>query len=351
MGADWIPLDISSGLTKELPEDVKYRWGICGTGRCCHDFVQALKGLPNAVLACVSSRSTEKAAEFAALHGIPESFGSFREMADQGDFDIMYVGTLHPFHREHAQAALEAGKHVLVEKPFVTSLDDALALTELAEKKGLFIAEGLWTRYFPAVEQALHMIRSGFLGEVKQVEADCCIDAAAVGDTSVLFNKELGGGAHFFFSIYTLGYATAVFGTEPEKILATGHVSDGIDFSNVVVLLYADGKTGIAISGMQVESTEETRILGSKGGSLSAALLTVRRVLPSAESLRAEAMLSMNMNQLIQRIQVSCDEPLTSCVHCVFLVRQRTFQYDLPQNPPTLEETGGFNYPNSIGFQ
>mmetsp|Transcript_13879 Transcript_13879/g.55943 ORF Transcript_13879/g.55943 Transcript_13879/m.55943 type:complete len:307 (-) Transcript_13879:115-1035(-) len=265
MGADWIPLDISSGLTKELPEDVKYRWGICGTGRCCHDFVQALKGLPNAVLACVSSRSREKAAEFAALHGIPESFGSFREMADQGDFDIMYVGTLHPFHREHAQAALEAGKHVLVEKPFVTSLDDALALTELAEKKGLFIAEGLWTRYFPAVEQALHMIRSGFLGEVKQVEADCCIDAAAVGDTSVLFNKELGGGAHFFFSIYTLGYATAVFGTEPEKILATGHVSDGIDFSNVVVLLYADGKTGIAISGMQVESTEETRILGSKG--------------------------------------------------------------------------------------
>lgn len=307
MGADWIPLDISSGLTKELPEDVKYRWGICGTGRCCHDFVQALKGLPNAgrgtgwlptdgfqrnacakrksshsmeieyffevdgfpcwhpVLACVSSRSTEKAAEFAALHGIPQSFGSFREMADQGDFDIMYIGTLHPFHREHAQAALEAGKHVLVEKPFVTSLDDALALTELAEKKGLFIAEGLWTRYFPAVEQALHMIRSGSLGEVKQVEADFCFDATADDDTSVLFNKELGGGANFFVSIYTLGYATAVFGTEPEKILATGHVSDGIDFSNVVVLLYADGKTGIAISGMQVESTEETRILGSKG--------------------------------------------------------------------------------------
>uniref|UniRef100_A0A7S0BSK5 D-xylose 1-dehydrogenase (NADP(+), D-xylono-1,5-lactone-forming) n=1 Tax=Rhodosorus marinus TaxID=101924 RepID=A0A7S0BSK5_9RHOD len=185
-------------------------------------------------------------------------------MANDGDFDIMYVGTLHQFHREHAQGALEAGKNVLVEKPFTTTLDDALALTELAEKKGLFITEGLWTRYFPAVEHALHMVRGGSLGEVKQVEADFCFNAAD-GDAGVLLDKELAGGANFYVSIYSLGYTTAVFGTEPEKILATGHVMEGVDLNNVVVLQYAEAKTGIAISGMQVESAEEVRISGTRG--------------------------------------------------------------------------------------
>ncbi|KAJ8907251.1 hypothetical protein NDN08_003732 [Rhodosorus marinus] len=243
-------------------------------------------------------------------------------MADHGDFDIMYIGTLHPFHREHAQAALEAGKHVLVEKPFTTTLDDALALTELAEKKGLFIAEGLWTRFFPAVEQALHMVRSGSLGEVKQVEADFCFNATADGDAGVLFNKELAGGANFYVSIYSLGYATAVFGTEPEKIIATGHVQEGLDLSNVVVLLYADGKTGIAISGMHVESAEETRISGTNGR------ITIHPPSHCATSTTFYGKLEGRGN-----------------------VETHTVQFDLPRNPPTLEETGGFNFPNSIGFQ
>ena len=131
-----IPLDVRLGLTsppshQSAPDVNKrpLRWGILGCSKVAHDFAQAQKflrsnGLPHEI-AAVGSRSMKRAEEFAALHKIPHAHGSYEEICNDATVDIVYVASLHPYHREHAELALRNGKHVLVEKPMTMKASDA----------------------------------------------------------------------------------------------------------------------------------------------------------------------------------------------------------------------------------
>lgn len=219
-------------------------------------------------MTCVSARTAEKAAAFASVHSIPQSYGSFVEMAEKGDFDIMYVGTLHPFHHEHAEAAIRAGKHVLVEKPFTMSHEEAQSLASLAARENVFLAEGIWTRYFPAVEEARRLIADGQIGEIMQVVADFCVNAADNGDddSSDFFKRELGGGCTNYITVYPLQAVAMFLGGDPISISVGGHCNkSGVDVNSTAVLCYEGSKIGVAISNTLAESTERTEIIGRKG--------------------------------------------------------------------------------------
>ena len=119
------------------------RWGICGTSRIAHDFIVAMKTLPEKdhKVVAVSSRSVERAAEFADRHNIEKAYGSYEELARDNDIEVVYVGTIHPEHAALCKLALNHGKHVLCEKPMTMNLKDTKELFELAKEKGLFIME------------------------------------------------------------------------------------------------------------------------------------------------------------------------------------------------------------------
>jgi len=177
-----IPLDLRLGLTKpSLPAgDRPLRWGILACGKVAHDFTQALKmvaaPLGHAVAACATRSDPERARAFAALHGIPKAHGSYEALAADPNVDIVYVASLHPDHRRHCELALHAGKHVLVEKPIAMSAKDAAAIYALGREKGLFVGEGMWTRFFPAVEASREALRDdgpGALGPCKVHGARC----------------------------------------------------------------------------------------------------------------------------------------------------------------------------------
>lgn len=151
-----VPLDIRLGITSANAAK-QLRWGILATGKVAHDFTQVLKflrGIRNFQhdITAEGSRTIDRAQSFARLHNIPMAYGSYQELCNDSNVDIVYIASLHPDHKVHAEMALNSGKHVLVEKPMTMKAEDAQYLYDLGREKQLFVGEGMWTRFFPAVE-------------------------------------------------------------------------------------------------------------------------------------------------------------------------------------------------------
>src|SRR4051812_19850603 len=153
----------------------KVRWGILGTGKIARAFAAALKDTPGAVLAGVGSRERASAQAFADEFGAQletSAYGSYEELAQAGDIDLVYVGTPHPAPARNVGMALEAGKGVLCEKPFTMNRQEAEALVALAREKKLFLMEAMWTRFMPALAEVRRIVDAGEIGKVAQVIAD-----------------------------------------------------------------------------------------------------------------------------------------------------------------------------------
>ncbi|HEY8590800.1 MAG TPA: Gfo/Idh/MocA family oxidoreductase, partial [Naasia sp.] len=146
-------------------------WGILATGGIAAAFTKdlAVAGLQ---AVAVGSRSQESADAFGDRFGIPNRHPSYADLVADPDVDIVYIATPHPGHVEAALLALEAGKHVLVEKPFTLNAAEARAVTALAAERGLLTLEAMWTRFLPHMRRIHEIIDAGTLGEVRTVIAD-----------------------------------------------------------------------------------------------------------------------------------------------------------------------------------
>jgi len=234
------PLDIRLGLTK--PEDVAFplRWGILGAGRISAQWVDCLQACKGATVTAVAARTADRAREFAGVHNIASAYGSYDEMVAASDVDAVYVGTITRLHKEHSCLALAAGKHVLCEKPLAENADDARAMYAVAAEKSVMLQDGMWTRFFPAVEHARAAIETGMIGDVVMIQSD------------------------FFDPIYTIQAAPLAFGAaaKPTAITAAGQRRK----ASGAIVLYGDDRCAIfTFPPFQCELPEVTEIIGSIG--------------------------------------------------------------------------------------
>jgi predicted dehydrogenase len=151
------------------------RWGILGTGTIAHEFCDDLRHAPGSELVAVGSRTPARAEELARRHGV-RHFSVEALLADQ--LDVVYVATAPECHREHALAALQAGKSVLVEKPFARTADEAREIAAEARRTGLFCMEAMWMRFVPAVRELVTALGEGRYGAVQSLEATLGFPAA-----------------------------------------------------------------------------------------------------------------------------------------------------------------------------
>ncbi len=232
------PTDVRLGMTEAENRKHPLRWGIIGTGNISSQWVLSLRGCPGASVTAVAAREQEKAQAFADGHDIPNAYGSYAELVASPDVDVVYIGTITRLHKEHSLLAIEAGKHVLCEKPLAENADDAREMYAAAEAKGVMLQDAMWTRFFPAVEHARAVIESGDIGDPLLVQSD------------------------FFDPIYTIQAAPLAFGTDA----AITDVSVTGKRCSAAVVEYGEARCAVfTFPPFASELAEVTEIVGTKG--------------------------------------------------------------------------------------
>ncbi len=211
----------------------------------------------------IVSRTQDRADEAARQHGFASGSADLAAVLDRDDIDVVYIATPHALHFEQATAALNAGKHVLVEKAMTPSAAHTRELCELARSRGLFLMEAMWTAFNPAIVELRRRVAEGQIGDVQMVEANFCMSMPYDSDHR-LWAKDLAGGSTLDQGVYTLSFAHMLLGA-PSSIAATGTVLHGVDADVVACLGYTSGQQAVCANGLLGWSPLSAFVAGSLG--------------------------------------------------------------------------------------
>ena len=213
--------------------------GIIGTGWIAEKAAITLNGLQECEAYAVGSRSIETAQAFAAKWNIAKAYGSYRELLDDADVDLVYVGTPHSHHYDVTRDALLAGKPCFVEKAFMANARQAEEIINLAHERKVFLAEAIWTRYQPAVGIVRSIIDSGRIGQPRLITATL---GYSMGNKLRIMRPELCGGALLDLGVYVINFVRMFTNAAIKQI--DGHCvkSDtGMDLTNAITIILEDG--------------------------------------------------------------------------------------------------------------
>ena len=247
------PLDIRMGLTKEEAINHPLRWGIISASAIASDWIKSLQDVPGASTVAIAASDLERAKAYAEAHGIDKAYDDYEALCRDPDVDIVYIASKTWNHHRDLMTAIEAGKHVLCEKPFTDTADQAREVYEAADRAGVFCQEGMWLRFFPAVEHARALLERGDIGPLQVVQAD------------------------YPDRVYALNPALLGYGSEEMPLIAAaGRSVKPQDYANDVysahgappsaaVLQYTN-QQGIAVITFPAgRFIEETQFIGTKG--------------------------------------------------------------------------------------
>lgn len=240
-------------------------WGILGPGGIAGAFARDL-AVGGHRLVAVGSRDQGRAERFAETHGIPSdhAHGSYEALVADPDVDIVYIATPHGLHREHAMLAIDAGKHLLVEKAFTTTGDDAQAVVDAARARGVFVMEAMWTRFLPTMLAVRERIAAGELGELVSVTADHS-QMLDLSPGSRMIEPSLGGGALLDLGVYCISLAHAILGPVT-RIHAAGVVdAAGVDHRGAAMLTHEGGRMSTVTFSMETLGSNRATIAGTEG--------------------------------------------------------------------------------------
>jgi predicted dehydrogenase len=241
-------------------------WGIIGLGRIAGEFAECLRLVPGNRVAAAGSRSLEKAKAFTEKHG-GKPYGSYREMVEDHDVDMVYVATPHNIHEENVIMSADAGKGVLCEKPFTVTFESAQRMIDAAKKNNVFIMEGLWARFFPVWQKAFELIDSGVIGEIRVIESAMSWGNQVAMPENRLYAPELAGGSILDAGAYPLSAAFSIMkGKLPAEIKGVYHLCEtGVDDDAAVLFRYENPDV-LALLRCGLRSTGfDTHIIGGKG--------------------------------------------------------------------------------------
>lgn len=213
--------------------------GIIGTGWIAEKAAITLNGLQECEAYAVGSRSIETAQAFAAKWNIAKAYGSYKELLEDPDVDLVYVGTPHSHHYDVTRDALLAGKPCLVEKAFMANARQAEEIINLAHERKVFLAEAIWTRYQPAVGIVRSIIDSGRIGQPRLITATL---GYSMGNKLRIMRPELCGGALLDLGVYVINFVRMFSNAAIKQI--DGHCvkSDtGMDLTNAITIILEDG--------------------------------------------------------------------------------------------------------------
>ena len=214
-------------------------------------------------LYAAASRDKAKAEAFCKSEGFEVAYGSYEEMADDPNVDLVYIASPHSHHAEHMKLCISRGKAVLCEKSFTANAQQAREALDLAKEKHVLAAEAIWTRYMPSRKIIDQLIRSGELGELRVLEANLHYPIEHIHRIRV---PELAGGALLDVGVYPVNFCSMFFGNDYVKMDSSVQLLEtGVDRQETVTLYYADGRMAVLSAGISCRSDRRCLISGTKG--------------------------------------------------------------------------------------
>lgn len=242
----------------------QYNWGIIGTGSISHLFAQGLKDASGANLYCIGSRSRQKAEDFAKCYNIPVAYGSYEELAEDPQVQIVYIGTPNSLHCDNSVLCLQKKKAVLCEKPFALNTAQVEKMIHHAQENHCFLMEALWSRFLPSIQKVQWLIDNKVVGDPICIKADFGF-LADYNEESRLFNPLLGGGSLLDIGIYPVFLSFLLFGYPDEISSHAVMASTGVDLSTGIFLSWKSGQFAQLASSFDVDLDTEAVIYCTKG--------------------------------------------------------------------------------------
>jgi predicted dehydrogenase len=237
-------------------------WGLLSTARINDALLGGIAGVPGASAFAVASRDADRAADYARRNGIERAHGSYEQLLADPDVDIVYVSLPNGMHVEWSRRALEAGKHVLCEKPLSRSPAEVEQLFDLAQARGLHLAEAFMYRYHPQTKKVKELVDSGAIGELRLIRGSFSFNCDP-GDPRMLAGMD--GGGLMDLGCYPVNMARLLAG-EPERVSAEQLLGgDGVDVVMAGVLRFANGVIAQFDSGLAMPDRQALEVVGSTG--------------------------------------------------------------------------------------
>lgn len=205
--------------------------------------IRPARAVPEVTVTALAARDRDRATEFARKWEIPRVHGSYEALVTDPDVDAVYNPLPNALHGRWSLRALEAGKHVLCEKPMAANAEEAERMAGAAQQSGRLLVEAFHWRYHPLAERLREIVASGEIGALRHVEAHLCFPLLLPGD--IRYRGDLAGGATMDAGCYTVHIVRTLAGEEPEVVRAEARLSSpGVDRCMEADLCFPDGVTG-----------------------------------------------------------------------------------------------------------
>lgn len=237
--------------------------GVLGTGGIVEVVTKTLKQMSDIECYAIASRTKERAEEAAEAYGYEKAYGSYEELVQDEQVELVYIGTPHSRHFEDMKLCVEHGKPVLCEKAFTMNSGQAKEIARLSAENKVFVAEAIWTRYMPSRKMIDELLQSGIIGNAKVLTANL---SYVISQNYRITAPELAGGALLDVGVYGINFALMHFGDEIDRIESSVQFTEtGVDGQESITLFYKDGRMAVLTHGIYSRSDRKGIFYGDKG--------------------------------------------------------------------------------------
>lgn len=237
--------------------------GILGCGAMAEKFADTLRQMDTVVCRAAASRTLDRAEEFARKYGFEKAYGSYEQLCEDPEVELIYIATPHSCHYENMELCIRHKKPVLCEKSFTLNAGEAERIRELAEREQVFAAEAIWTRYMPSRQMIQEVIDSGIIGNISTLTANL---SYPITHKERIMRPELAGGALLDIGVYGLNFALMHFGSDIERIESSVRMTDtGVDAMESITVFFRSGRMAVLTHDIYSRSDRKGIFYGDKG--------------------------------------------------------------------------------------
>jgi len=237
--------------------------GILATGKIAHTMAETLTKMHGVEKYAVASRTLEKAQAFQREMGFTKAYGSYEDLCKDPEVELVYIASPHSEHYSNMKMCIEHNKPILCEKSFCINYNQAKEVLDLAEDKGVFCTEAIWTRYMPSRKIIDDLLDSGIIGDVYLVVANL---GYSIKHHARIVNPKLGGGSLLDVGVYPINFAQMVYKEFPESIKGfCTYTNTGVDETDTYIFTYKGKKQAYLYATMDGLTDRSGLIYGTKG--------------------------------------------------------------------------------------